>query len=178
MAPIAATACATPQPLPVDQFEATLDAHASATEALTQWCTVHDLAKDPAIRAVPVTGEAGESPADLRALLGVSDDAPLGYRHVRLVCGETVLSEAHNWFVPERLAPEMNEVLSTTQVPFGKAVAALRFTRRKLASTHGGEPGCPAGTVLTQRALLELPDGRPISLVMECYTPANLTPGW
>ena len=172
-------ACSSPYIFPIDRFEAMLDSHASATEALTRWCEMHDLAKDPVIRAVPVIEDGANAiPPDVRALLSVSKEEPLGYRHVRLVCGETVLSEAHNWFVPSRLSDEMNKTLSTTQTPFGKAVASLDFTRRKLAGTHGGEAGCPDGTILTRRALLTLPDGRPISLVMECYTSANLTPAW
>ncbi|MDD3797912.1 MAG: hypothetical protein PHE36_01910 [Novosphingobium sp.] len=171
-------ACAAPQQLSLDAFEAALNSQVSATEALTQWCTAHNMGNPPVIRAVPVSGEAGELPPDLRQLLELPPDSPLGYRHVRLVCGDVVLSEAHNWFVPARLSPGMNDVLERTDTPFGKAVEALHFTRRKLAGTRGGGPGCPDGTILTQRALLELPDGRPISLVMECYTSANLTPGW
>ena len=171
-------ACATPHPLPVERLEATLDAHDSATQALAHWCRGQGLANDPTIRAVATEGQAGAAPADLHDLLDISAGTPLGYRHVRLVCGETVLSIAQNWFVPERLTPRMNEVLATTQIPFGTAVAELGFVRRKLSSSRGGEPGCPQGTVLSQRARLELPDGRPISLVVECYTAANLTPGW
>ena len=173
-------ACAAPQHqhLPLDEFEAMLDANVSATEALTQWCKAHNMGNPPVIRAVPVRGAAGALPTDLHALLQVPDGSPIGYRHVRLVCGDVVLSEAHNWFVPARLSPEMNAVLDRTDTPFGKAVAALDFTRRKLAGARGGGQGCPADTILMQRALLALPDGTPISLVQECYTSANLTPGW
>ncbi|OCC22996.1 hypothetical protein MB02_14655 [Croceicoccus estronivorus] len=170
-------ACTSTQPLSIDQFEATLDSHDSATEALTQWCSIHHMAEPPVIRAIAANGESREPPAGLRELLDIASDAPLGYRHVQLVCGDTVLSEAHNWFVPSRLSGEMNHVLETTDTPFGTAVATLDFTRRKLASMRSG-PECPDGTILTQRALLLLPDGQPISLVMECYTSANLTPGW
>lgn len=179
-ASLSLAACATPQHqrLPLDEFEATLDANVSATEALTQWCKAHNMGNPPVIRAVPVRGEAGTFPADLHTSLRVPEDSPIGYRHVRLVCGEVVLSEAHNWFVRARLSPEMNAVLDRTDTPFGKAVAALDFTRRKLAGARGGGPGCPADTILMQRALLALPNGEPISLVQECYTSANLTPGW
>ena len=171
-------ACSTTHPLSLDDFKATLDSHVSATEALTQWCKNHNMGNPPVIRAVPVRDSARTPPADLRALLALQDTSPIGYRHVRLMCGDVVLSEAHNWYVPERLLPDMNHTLETTDKPFGKVVAALAFTRHTLAGTHGPGPDCPAGTILMQRAVLALPDGRPISLVVECYTPANLTPGW
>ena len=50
--------------------------------------------------------------------------------------------------------------------------AALRFARERIASA--GIEGCPAGTILRHKALLRLPDGHPVSLVIECYTRANL----
>ncbi|AZI36441.1 hypothetical protein NT2_12_00090 [Caenibius tardaugens NBRC 16725] len=171
-------ACTTPNPLPLDAFESTLDANVSATEALTQWCRTHNMGNPPVIRAVQMASDAGDQPSDLRDLLRLNEGDTIGYRHVRLVCGETVLSEAHNWYVPARLSPEMNGILESTDTPFGKAVAALDFTRRKLASVRGGGAGCPADTILMQRAVLSLPDGTPISLVQECYTRANLTPDW
>lgn len=171
-------ACTTSHPLPLDAFETTLDANVSATEALTQWCKAHNMGNPPVIRAVQMAGDAGEQPSDIHDLLGLSEGGKVGYRHVRLVCGKTVLSEAHNWYVPARLSPEMNAILESTDTPFGKAVAALDFTRSKLASVRGGGAGCPVDTILMQRAVLSLPDGTPISLVQECYTSANLTPGW
>lgn len=171
-------ACATTPQLPLDAFEATLDAHVSATEALTQWCTAHNMGNPPVIRAVQMREAANAPPPDLHALLDIPQDSPIGYRHVRLMCGNVILSEAHNWYVPARLSAAMNRTLETTDTPFGKAVAALNFSRRKLAGARGTGPGCPANTILMQRAVLARADGQPISLVVECYTPANLTPGW
>ena len=171
-------ACGTPHQLPLDDFEAMLDSHVSATEALTQWCKSNNMGKPPIIRAVPVRDSARTPPSDLRTLLDLPNTSPIGYRHVRLMCGDVVLSEAHNWYVPERLQPDMNNTLESTDKPFGKVVAALAFTRHRLDGTRGASPDCPADTILMQRAVLALPDGRPISLVVECYTSANLTPGW
>lgn len=171
-------ACSTTHQLPLADFEAVLDSHVSATEALTQWCESNNMGNPPIIRAVPVRDSARTPPADLRTLLDLQDTAPVGYRHVRLMCGDVVLSEAHNWYVPERLLPDMNRTLETTDRPFGQVVAALAFTRRTLSGARGAGADCPANTILMQRAVLALPDGRPISLVVECYTPANLTPGW
>ena len=130
--------------------------------------------------------------ADVRAALDVKPDEPLGYRRVRLKCGDHVLSEADNWYVPARLTPEMNHVLETTDTPFGKAVAALHFRRHTLSADllwrplpNGWEMGAPtpsenAGAltipdhVLEHRAVLSTPDGEPFSEVVETYTGAVL----
>ncbi len=68
----------------------------------------------------------------------------------------------------------MNELLASSQTPFGKVAAALNFSRERLASLRGPGFGCPAGTIVSHRARLRLPDGKPLALVVECYTRANL----
>lgn len=119
-------------------------------------------------------GPATPEPADARALLQVPPAAPLGYRHVGLSCGGRTLSVAHNWYVPERLTPAMNATLAATRTPFGKVAAPLDFRRERLDSRRGARPECPADTILSHRALLRLPDGRPLALLVECYTRENL----
>ncbi|MFN3516019.1 MAG: chorismate--pyruvate lyase family protein [Novosphingobium sp.] len=170
------TGCAHSQPdADLAAFEANLAAHASATEALRQWCQQRGIADPAEIIAVQVSGADMAPPADIHALLGVSSDEPLGYRHVRLTCGSRVLSDAHNWYVPARLTAEMNRQLAETQVPFGRIAASLAFTREPLASARRGDPACPTGAISTHHALLRLPDGQPLATVVECYTEANLT---
>lgn len=156
------------------QFEAALAAQPSATKALGRWCAARRIADPATIAATPVAGEAAPAPADLRARLGVDRGEALAYRHVRLSCGGAVLSEAHNWYVPARLTPAMNATLATTDTPFGAVAAPLRFTREALASRRGRVASCPFGTILSHRALLRLPSGQPLALVVECYTRANL----
>ena len=156
----------------LDRFKATLAAQDSATAALGAWCAARGIAAPARISAEVLPGGMRTDPADLPALLQL--EAPPGYRHVRLSCGEAVLSEAHNWYVPQRLTPAMNAALATSDVPFGKVAAPLRYSRQRLSSQRGAGPGCPADTILTHRALLRLPDGAPLALVTECYTPANL----
>jgi hypothetical protein len=85
-----------------------------------------------------------------------------------------VLSVAHNWYVPGRMTPEMNRMLDTTDTPFGRVAMPLHFTRRRLAERRGPLPGCPGDTILAHRAALYLPDGKPLSTLVECYTHANL----
>ena len=156
------------------QFEKALAVQDSATRALGEWCASHRFAQPPTIRAL-ADRTARQSPSPtVRAALGVSNDDPVAYRHVRLACGDTVLSVAHNWYVPARLAPDMNRMLETTDAPFGKVVAPLGFRRERLASKRGRGPECPKGTVLSHRAILRVGDGSAISLVVECYTAANL----
>lgn len=114
---------------------------------------------------------------DTRTILVVRGDERVAYRNVRLMCGAATLSVARNWYVPARLPPEMRRRLETSDTPFGKVIAPLRFTRERRASRRGRAAGCPAGTVLSHRALLRLPDGRPVSYLVECYTRANLVSG-
>ncbi len=160
---------------PMPAFEHTLAAQDSATAALGEWCAARHLAEPARITASPVHDADAPPPADLGQLLGANPEAGIGYRHVRLSCGALVLSEAHNWYLPGRLTPAMNATLATSDIPFGKAVAALHFTRHPLDSRRGTAPGCPTQTILSHRALLRLPDGQPLALVVECYTVANFT---
>lgn len=172
LASLALAACAAPQADLLDQFETTLAAQDSATAALGAWCEQRRIASPARVTAAVLPGGMRSDPHDLPALLQLT--APPGYRHVRLSCGGRVLSEAHNWYVPAQLTPAMNAALATSDVPFGKVAAPLRYTRQRLSSQRGAGPGCPASTILTHRALLRLPDGAPLALVTECYTPANL----
>lgn len=155
-------------------FEATLAAQNSATAALGQWCAVRHLADPASISAAQVKRQDAMPPPDLDETLQLPENQEAGYRHVRLSCGGKILSEAHNWYAPQRLTPAMNQTLNATDTPFGKVAAPLAFRRERLGATEGAAPGCPRDTVLSHRALLRLPDGAPLALVVECYTPAVL----
>ena len=160
--------------LGIGDFERTLAAHHSATEALTQWCRQRGMADPPAIVARTLKGETQVADAEVRGLLMVGASEPVRYRRVELVCGETVLSVADNWYVPGRLNPEINRQLETSEVPFGRAVAPLGYRREQISSRRGRAGACPEGTILSVRAMLKRLDGQPISLVAECYTADNL----
>ena len=177
----------------LETLNADLLAHDSATLTLERWCADHRLADPPRIVAERVSDAVKPASADVRAALHVKPDEPLGYRRVRLKCGDHVLSEADNWYVPARLTPEMNHVLETTDTPFGKAVAAPHVRRHTLSADllwrplpNGWEMGAPAPSenagaltipdhVLEHRAVLSTPDGEPFSEVVETYTGAVLT---
>ena len=70
----------------------------------------------------------------------------------------------------------MNRALADSDTPFGKVAAPLRFTREALTHSPDQSAACPPHIVSWHRALLRLPDGRPLALVVECYTAANLAP--
>jgi chorismate-pyruvate lyase len=169
-------------------LNANLLSHDSATLTLEHWCDVHRLASPARIVAVRVPDSQKPVSPEQRRELGVTPAEPIRYRRVRLLCGTVVLSEADNWYVPGRLTAEMNKLLDSTDVPFGRVVQALHFQRRTLSSTQlwfplpeGWEmnpiPPSAASAVLTipsellqHRALLTLPDGTPFSEVVETYT--------
>lgn len=172
----------------IETLNADLLSHDSATLTLDRWCGSHGLAASPVITAQRV--RSAETPADdqVRHLLAVDTSEPIRHRHVRLLCGTHVLSEADNYYLPARLTPEMNQLLDTSDTAFGRAVAALRFRRVTLSSElmwrplpdgwETGETLPSAGTgrlsvpaeVLRHRALLVLPDGTPFSALVETYT--------
>jgi len=176
----------------LQSLNAELLSHDSATATLQRWCDDHAIAPGQPIRAHRVRGidkAAGEAE---RRLLQVGPDAPIGYRRVQLACGDKVLSEADNWYLPTRLTPEMNQRLDTTETPFGVVVKSLNYQRHTQASAllfhplpEGWENHSPVeaagrGTlaipakVLQHTALLTTPDGASLSLVVETYTAAVL----
>jgi chorismate-pyruvate lyase len=168
------TACAIQPAAPVEGLERMLASHDSATAALEQWCEQQGLANPAQVIAEQAAGQLVSDPAYLRELLGVAAAEPLGSRHVRLTCGGRLLSQAQNWYVPARLTPEMNAVLASTTTPFGKVAAPLQFRRELIETRRGAGSDCPAGTVLYQRAVLRLPDGRALAHVLECYAASAL----
>jgi hypothetical protein len=114
----------------VETINAEVLASRSATLALEHWCRDHRLAKEPVIVADVVRDVANPATAEQRLRLQVTPRDELKYRKVRLRCGDRVLSEADNWYVPSRLTAEMNRLLETTGAPFGKVVAPLEPYRQ------------------------------------------------
>jgi chorismate-pyruvate lyase len=171
-------------------LNADLLSHDSATQTLERWCADHRLA-DPARIVVKRVRDADKPiPADLRSRLAPGGDETIGYRHVRLQCGDHVLSEADNWYLPRLLTAEMNRQLDTTGEPFGKIVRPLAFRRRTLsaellwsplpqrwemirASNRLAGESVPAhipDAVLRHTAILYTSEQRPFSAVVETYT--------
>ncbi|MBB6484679.1 hypothetical protein [Rhizobium lusitanum] len=170
-------------------LNADLLSNASATLTLDRWCATHKLAPAGAkIVAQRVRGQDKPADAQIRETLAVKPDEPVAYRRVRLACGDRVLSEADNWYVPSRLTADMNEALNSSDVAFGRAVQSLNFTRTNLSAKllwHPLPEGWEMATdfsasttaslalpplLLEHHAVLKLPDGTPFSTLVESYT--------
>ena len=155
-----------PDSAAVRAFRARLDSHPSATAVLQSRCP-------SPIRVLRLSVDRPVT-EDILSLLQVTETHQVNTRRVRLLCGETVLSDAWNWYVPERLSPAMNTLLEQTDTPFGRVVQQTAFRRERLETRF---PGKDSGIVLENRALLRRgADNAPISLVVEDYLPAALRP--
>jgi chorismate-pyruvate lyase len=163
-------------------------ASTSATRELEEWCAEHRMADVPKIVATKVPNVRKEPSAEQLQRLGVPDASAVQYRRVELRCGTHLFSEADNWYVPERLTPEMNATLATTDAPFGRVVAPLAPYRRTIAAAMLWMP-LPRGweqqrrprfrwrrpmlvipqEVFQHRAVLYTADHLPFSEVVETY---------
>lgn len=177
----------------IESLNARLLASPSATSVLEKWCADHRLAREPRIIARRIAGEPKPVSDETRTRLGISADDPIRYRRVQLICGDQILSEADNWYVPSRLTAEMNTLLDASDTPFGKVVKPLIPSRRSIAVTALWSP-LPDGWEMTarsadsdaiigppivlpnqiveHRALLLDNAQRPIAEVVETYTSA------
>ncbi|HEV2541015.1 MAG TPA: hypothetical protein VGU03_15080 [Frateuria sp.] len=195
LAPVAAAANSWPD-TPLARTEAlallqTLNAdllsHDSATLTLERWCGAHGLATTPVVVARRDREASKPLPEDLHRALGVDAGTPVRYRRVQLACGDRVLSEADNWYLPGRLTAAMNQALDHGDTPFGKVVAPLHFRRRTLSArllwsplpqgwemhglpVAGKQPLVLPHRLLQHRALLEDAQGHPFSALVETYT--------
>ncbi|MBX3566225.1 MAG: hypothetical protein KF730_16820 [Sphingomonas sp.] len=155
----------------VAALDAALFANPSATAVLQAWCDRHRPGQT--VRAVVARRET--IPAGSHAaVLGVGEGEPIAYRRVQLSCGDEVLSEADNWYVPARLTAEMNAAL-TGETPFGVAVRPLAPSRRNLSSERSWT-GQGANEILRHHAVLTAA-GAPIAEVIETYQRSMLVEG-
>jgi hypothetical protein len=173
----------------LQNLNADLLSHDSATLTLERWCDVHRMASPARIVAKRVHGADKPMPPELRAQLEIGANEPVKYRRVQLACGERVLSEADNWYLPNRLTAAMNRQLESSDVPFGKVVLPLHFRRKTLSAAllwsplpadwemHRGRAVSKSNGALTMphlllqhRALLYAADDRPFSALIETYT--------
>jgi chorismate-pyruvate lyase len=174
----------------IQTLNASLLASRSATATLENWCAAHKMSTEPKVVARRIFDVEKAPSEETRQRLRVDANEMVKYRHVRLVCGEHVLSEADNWYVPSRLTDDMNRILETTETPFGKAVQAMQPFRRTIemkmrwsplpdgwelqplapqsASVSGALP--IPHEIFEHRAILYAGDQKPFSEVHETYT--------
>lgn len=155
----------------IASLRASILAAQSATAALEGWCAEHRLAADPHLVALRMPVADKPLTAAQRARLAIGPDEPVRYRRVRLACGERVLSEADNWYVPARLTPAMNEALDTTRTPFGRVVRPLDPVRRTIDQRGFPVPVRPVADdrLFEIDALLTTGAGEPFCEVVETY---------
>ncbi|WP_375410793.1 hypothetical protein [uncultured Methylobacterium sp.] len=145
----------------------------SATAILEDWCREHGFAPEPILLAQPVEASRKVPTPRQCERLAVEDAGIVRYRRVRLTCGDRVLSEAENWYVPGRLTGTMIRILDTTATPFGRVVHPLAPSRRNLSldvlwTPEAGEPG-PETPLFAIQAVLSTGDGTPFCEVTETY---------
>jgi len=171
----------------------------SATATLEKWCSDHRLAQEPKIIANRIKTIDKIPSLETRQRLNVDKNELVLFRHVELRCGEHILSEADNWYVPSRLSPEINKILEQSDVPFGKAIGSLKPIRKTFysqllwsplpenwemndisnnADKISALPFHPAHFILEHRALVLSHDQTPLSEVDENYTDELLKFDW
>ncbi|QRM32305.1 hypothetical protein [Microvirga sp. VF16] len=111
-----------------------LSAGARVTETLLAWCDEHGLSKGPISVECCLRQVLVAVPDEVSAALAPTKHETVHFRQVRIMRGPLPLAMAENWFVPQRLAAGMSDVLQTTRVPFGTVIAPLRPSRRILAA--------------------------------------------
>src|ERR1700721_2185964 len=171
----------------IETLNAELLSNPSATLTLERWCGAHQLAAEPKISAHLQRGEDRQIAPEDRQRLAITIDELVRYRRVQLFCGDKLLSEADNWYLPSRLTAEMNRLLDETDTPFGRAVKDLEFQRQTLEATALWRP-LPEGWeleaaeqdragslpipdhLLEHRAILYTKARVPFSMVVEIYT--------
>ncbi|MEP6966894.1 MAG: hypothetical protein ABI906_02330 [Pseudomonadota bacterium] len=150
----------------LDALTADLRGADSATEVLRRWCAAAVFARPATITALRQGGIDKPADTKIRALLRARPGEAIRYRRVRLACGAHVLSEADNWYLPERLTPDMNRRLDATDTPFGVVARPLAFRRRIVEI----EPLAGPRQMLRVKAVLIAGSGAPFSVVVETYS--------
>lgn len=185
------------QPVPVAPAKATslvreLSDHllhaSTATEGLHAWCVAHGLSAGPITVVKQDPDRYRYADDDVLDELRPGRHEHVAYRCVRLVRGQVVLSEADNWFIPDRLPPKVRSALEATDMPFGAAIARLRPSRRTYfvrfpelsTANEAGAGGCPVRLspsmpILEHKAVVLDQNRQPLSVVSEHYCAALLS---
>ena len=141
----------------------------SATFTLEKWCRDHGVAEPVIVVARSSLMAASPPGPDRLSRLRVTEDKAVRFRRVQLLCGGHVLCDADNWYVPGRLTPEMNHLLETSDIPFGKVVRALEPHRETFAAARFWSADHIPQSLFRIQALILGPDHVPLAEVDEVY---------
>jgi chorismate-pyruvate lyase len=143
----------------------------SATRTLQAWCEEHAIGSGPVWAEVQRQGNAEawrDGPDDdLLDHLGRQRGEAMVARQVILRRGAVPLSEAMNWYLPDRLTPAMRHALASSETPFGVVIRPLQPRRQTVFVALATDR-------LEHRAVVRAGDGRPLAAVIERYQPAVL----
>jgi hypothetical protein len=109
-----------------------ITSHSTATAALNAWCACR-MARQHGSIVARVLADEDADPRSYRGSLTIVDGERLRYRKVALVWGDSTVSEAENWYFPNRLPPGMRAQLLSTNLPFGQIVRDLQPRRTAVA---------------------------------------------
>jgi hypothetical protein len=156
----------------------------TATQGLLSWCAARTIGVGPIYvshRSTPSQVEWSVLDEDVLDHLCPRAGEAIMQRSVSLKRGDVVLSDAENWFIPQRLPGSMRDALASTPTPFGAVIAPLHPRRRTVSVDLTGayemtkrtvpEPSHDrARTVVEHRAVVCCGiDGRPLAVVREAY---------
>jgi hypothetical protein len=116
----------------VDALARHITSHSTATAALNAWCAERMARQHESIVARVLADEDADR-ANYKGSLTIEDGEQIRYRKVALVWGDATVSEAENWYFPNRLPPAMRTQLLSTNLPFGEVVRDLQPRRTSVA---------------------------------------------
>jgi chorismate-pyruvate lyase len=157
-------------------------ASSSATFELERWCAERGIGDGHIIALRDGTAHVEALDDDSREAAYPRAHIESRFRRVKLTTAGIVVVDALNWYFPGRLTAEMRELLDTTDVAFGRAIAALtpqrrtflarRCTRKQLADARLSRD--TAHTIFEHRALVLGRDGALLAVVHERFRAALL----
>jgi hypothetical protein len=121
-----------PMRVAIDALARHITSHSTATAALNAWCA-RRMARQHGSIVARVLADEDADPASYKGSLTIENGEQLRYRKVALVWGDATVSEAENWYFPNRLPPAMRTQLLSTNLPFGQVVRDLQPQRTSVA---------------------------------------------
>ena len=180
IAPLGIRSAANPTAV-VRELSASLLRASTAREALFFWCEAHGISSGPITVVRREPKELNDPDDDMLEELRPRRDECIAHRSVRLMRGRILLSEADDWFIPDRLPTDIGGVLEATNAPFGAAVARLWPSRRtyfvsfaEWMTDDTGNAGRLASlsssmTILEHKTVVADRNRRPLSVTSERY---------